>query len=123
VKRNPLEWIVLGASVLAIVALVGVLVLEGLAGGGPANPTVELRPDEGYQGGIGWIIPATVHNVGDESAEAVVIEAEATIEGEPEISELEVPFSPAGSTVDVAFAFSARPEADVTVRLISFRVP
>ncbi len=122
-KRNPLEWAVLGTSVLAIVVLVVVLVMEGLDGGGPANPTVELRPDEGYQGGIGWIIPATVQNVGDESAEAVVIEAEATIDGESEVSELEVPFAPAGSTIDVAFAFSARPEGDVALRLISFRVP
>jgi uncharacterized protein (TIGR02588 family) len=122
-KRNPVEWTVLGASVVAIIALVGVLVFEGLVSDGPANPTVDLRPDEGYQGGIGWIIPASVRNLGDESAEAVVIEAEATIEGEPEISEIEVPFVPAGSTVDVAFAFSVRPEADVTIRLVSFRVP
>ncbi|HYI22959.1 MAG TPA: hypothetical protein VEX62_10020 [Candidatus Limnocylindrales bacterium] len=122
-KRNPLEWVVLGTSVLAIIVLVGVLVVEGLSPGGPANPTVDLRPDEGYQGGIGWIIPATVHNLGDESAEAVVIEAEATIDGESEVSELEVPFAPAGSTIDVAFAFSGRPEGEVTLRLISFRVP
>ncbi len=122
-KRNAVEWAVLGTSVLAIIVLVVVLVLEGLEGGGPADPTVDLRPDEGYQGGIGWIIPATVHNLGDESAEAVVIEAETMIDGESEISELEVPFVPAGSTVDVAFAFSARPEAEVTVRLISFRLP
>ena len=122
-KRNPIEWAVLGTSVLAIAVLVGVLVLEGLTGNGPANPTVELQPDEGYQGGIGWIIPATVHNVGDEPAEAVVIEATATIDGEPEASEVEVPFVPAGSMVDVAFAFSERPEGEVTLRLVSFQVP
>jgi hypothetical protein len=64
-----------------------------------------------------------VSNGGDEAAEAVVLEAGATVDGREEISELEVNFLPAGTAVEVAFGFSARPSGDVVVRLVGFRVP
>lgn len=122
-KRNAVEWLVLAASVLAIVALVGVLVAEGLRETHPPSPTVELRPAEARQAPTGWIVPATLANAGDRAAQAVVLEATATVAGEEESSELEVDFLPAGSSVDVAFAFSAAPDGEVTVRLVSFREP
>lgn len=122
-KRNAVEWLVLVASVLAIVALVGLLVAEGLRESEPPAPTVELRLDEARQAPSGWIVPATVSNAGDRAAQAVVIEATATIAGSEETSELEVDFLPAGSSVEVAFAFSAAPDGEIAVRLVSFREP
>lgn len=118
-----MEWAVLAASVAAIVLLAAVLVVEGISEARPPDPTVELRHAEGRQGVLGWIVPASVSNGGDDAAESVVLEASATIDGESEVSELEVNFLPAGTTVEVAFAFSAQPSGDVTVRLVGFRVP
>ncbi len=122
-KRNIVEWAVLAVSVLAIALLVATLVVEGLSERRPANPQVELRPEEARQGSLGWIVPATVFNEGDQAAEAVVIEATATVAGESETSELEVNFLPAATEVEIAFAFSAAPSGEVTVRLVGFRVP
>ncbi len=122
-KRNILEWAVLSVSVVAIAVVVGILVVDGLAETQPANPTVDLRVDDGYQGGGGWIIPASVRNLGNVAAEAVVIEASAQVDGEIETSELVVDFVPAGTEVEIAFAFSLEPEGDVTLRLVGFRVP
>lgn len=122
-RRNPVEWAVLAVSVLAITILVTALAIEGLSERRPANPQVELRPAEARLGSLGWILPATVSNGGDIAAEAVILEAEATVDGEAETSELEVPFLPAASSVEIAFSFSAQPSDEVKVRLVGFRVP
>jgi len=122
-KRNVVEWAVLALSILAITTLVAALVIEGLSERRPANPTVELKTAEARLGALGWILPATVTNEGDAAVEAVILEAEATVDGELETSELEVPFLPAAGSVDVAFSFSAQPSDEVKVRLVGFREP
>jgi uncharacterized protein (TIGR02588 family) len=122
-QRNIVEWIVLVTSVVAIALVVGVLVVEGLQEQAPANPRVELLADQARPGEEGWIIPANISNAGDEAAEAVVIEASAEVGGETERSELELDFLPAGTTVEVAFAFSAQPDGEISVRLVGFRIP
>ena len=122
-KRNIVEWAVLAVSVLAIGLLVAALVVEGVSEHRPANPQVELRPEEARQGSLGWIVPAIVTNDGDEAVEAVILEAEAMVDGESEVRELEVPFLPAASSVEVAFSFSALPSSEIVVRLVGFRLP
>ena len=122
-KRNAVEWVVLGVSVVGIVVLVGALIIEGLGGRRPADPAMEVRTAEARQGAQGWIVPVTVRNAGDEAAEAVIFEAQATVGGNNEASQLEVDFLPAGTSVDAAFAFTAQPAGEVTVRLVSYRVP
>jgi uncharacterized protein (TIGR02588 family) len=121
--RNAVEWSVLAVSVLGILVLVVVLVVEGLGESRPADPQVELRTSEARQASLGWIVPASVTNAGDEAAEAVMLEATAEIAGEAEVSEIEVNFLPAGSAVEIAFSFSAQPTGEVTVRLVGFRQP
>jgi uncharacterized protein (TIGR02588 family) len=122
-KRNVVEWAVVAISLVSIALLVGVLVFEGLNETSPPDPSIELRHGEARQGALGWIVPVTVTNNGDQAAEAVVMEATATVAGEEETSELEVNFLPAGTEVEMAFAFSAAPSTDVTVRLVGYRVP
>ena len=122
-KRDAVEWLVLGTSVLAIAVLVGVLLIEGFSGTREPNPVVLLRADQGRPGHMGWIVPATVANDGDVAAEAVVIEATASVGGASEASEIEINFLPGGTEVEVVFAFSAQPEGEITTRLVSFRVP
>ena len=121
-KRNWLEWIVLVASAAAIVLLVAVLTASGLVGGSrPPSPTIELHPEEGRDAPAGWIVPATVRNDGDIAAEAVVVEASAMVAGEEEVSELEVDYLPPGTEVDIEFAFSGRPDTDISVRVVGMR--
>ena len=122
--RTLLEWIVLAISALAIVALVGVLLAEGLAGPhDDPDPVVELALDEGRQGTHAWFIPATVTNIGGDAAEDVLIEFTATVAGTEETSELTVAFLPARSTVQLEVGFSARPEGEVAVRVVGYARP
>lgn len=122
-KRNAVEWAVVIVSTLSIALLVGVLVVEGVNESRPPNPTIEVRLAEARESALGWIVPVTITNEGDQAAEAVVIEATATVDGENETSEQEVNFLPAGTEVELAFAFSAAPDGEVTFRLVGYRVP
>lgn len=122
-QRNVVDWAVLGLSVAAIVALVGMLLVEGFGASRPADPRVLLNSAAARAGSEGWIVPADLSNDGDEPAEGVVIEASATVGGNQETSQVEVPYLPAGTTTGLAFAFSTQPDGEITVRLVSFRVP
>jgi uncharacterized protein (TIGR02588 family) len=121
-KRNWLEWAVLAASAAAIVALVAALAVTGIAGGNrPPSPSITLRPQEGRETPSGWVVPATVMNQGDVAAEAVVLEATASVSGAEETSELEIDYLPPGTEVEIEFAFSDQPEGDVAVRVVAMR--
>ena len=121
-KRNWLEWIVLVASGVAIVVLVAILAATGLFGGDrPPSPVVALRTEEGREAPAGWIVPATVRNEGDVAAQAVVLEASAMVAGQEELSELEVDYLPPGTEVEIEFAFSARPDGEVEVRIVGMQ--
>lgn len=123
-KRNIVEWAVLGVSIFGIVALVAVLVVDGLTAQRPPDPRIELRPAEARTAnGLGWIVPATITNAGDQAAEAVLLEATATVQGSEETAEVEVQFLPGGTAVEVAFAFSAQPSGTIEARLVSYRLP
>ena len=122
-KRNAVEWLVLAVSVAGIVLLVVTLLGAGLSAPRPANPSVELDEAAARQGAAGWIIPATIRNDGDEAAERVVVEATAQVGDETEVSRLEIEFLPAGTAVEGAFSFSARPTGEIAVRLVSFVAP
>jgi uncharacterized protein (TIGR02588 family) len=123
-RQNWVEWTALGVSVLATLGLAGFLVVDGLVDeGAPPAPTVELRSGDAYESDHGWIIPATVGNDGDEAAEAVILEATASVGGTEETSVVDVDYLPAGTEVDVSFGFSARPDGDVALRVVGFRLP
>lgn len=123
-SRDVLEWVVLAASAVAIAALAGVLLVDGLAGRHePPDPGVQLHVDEGRQATHGWLVPATVTNHGDDAAEDVVIEVTATVAGAEQISQLTVAFLPARSAVDVQFGFSATPEGNLAVRVVGYQLP
>lgn len=126
-RSNAVEWATLVISVLAISGVAGFLVVDGLTdAGAPAQPTIRLHPDRAYDTSLGWVVPATLANEGDQPAEQVVLEAVATAGdggGEPETSEIVVDFLPAGTEVEVAFAFSAEPPGEVRVRLVGFLAP
>lgn len=119
--RNRLEWIVLGASVAAIAAVLGVLVYEGFGDHGrPPLPAIELHPARAYTTAAGWVLPGTATNEGDRSAQAVTFLATARVRGREEEAEVTVDYLPAGSDVEVAFAFSTEPESPVRVRVTGF---
>jgi uncharacterized protein (TIGR02588 family) len=94
VKKNPLEWAVFTVSLLAILATVGLLVQDAVTDtGSPPDLRVELGPVATRSGA--FAVPVTVRNLGDETAEGVLIEVELERPGmPPEKAEIEMAFVP-----------------------------
>jgi uncharacterized protein (TIGR02588 family) len=123
-RKNWVEWGALGISVVAIAAVVGFLVFDGLSNRGTrAMPSVELDMAGGYATEIGYVVPATVRNDGDAPAERVVLSASARVDGEQQVSSFEIDFLPSRSEVEVYFGFAAEPEGEIAVRVVAFGVP
>ena len=122
-RHNALEWAALTVSALAIGLVAILLMLEGLGATVPTDPALALRPEEGRAIALGWSIPGTLTNAGRDAAEDVVVEVKAMVDGEEETSEIEIPFLPGGSSVDVELGFSDRPEGAIQSRLVGYSVP
>ena len=123
-RQNWLEWVALAASVIAVVGVVGFLVVDGISDEGrPPTPVIEVMAAEAYMTDHGWIVPAELTNDGDIAAEALVLRATASVDGNDEESEIAVDYLPAGTAVTISFGFSAEPQGDVTVQVIGFRLP
>jgi uncharacterized protein (TIGR02588 family) len=123
VRRNALEWLILGASVVTIVLLAGYLAVRALGADDPPDIRVEARPSEARTTEIGWELPVAVRNEGELPAAAVLIEATATIGGATETSEIALELAAPGTETDLVVGFTAAPEGEVTFRLVGYEAP
>jgi uncharacterized protein (TIGR02588 family) len=123
-KRNALEWAILAVSVVAIVGIVGFLLVEAVADGGrPAAVGATAEMERGVAAEDGWLVPIRVYNRGGTAALSVTVEVTGTVEGTEEVSELTVDVLAGGSEVELLAGFSARPEADVAIRIVGLETP
>lgn len=123
-KRNGLEWLILVASLAAIVGVVGFLVVEAVADGGrPASVGATALVDRGSAAENGWLIPVRVYNRGGSAALSVTIEVSAMVDGTEEASELTVDVLAGGSEVELLAGFSAEPDGVVAVRVVGLETP
>ena len=123
-KRNSLEWLILVASLVAIVGVVGFLVVEAVADGGrPASVGATADVDRGYPAENGWLIPVRVYNRGGSAALSVAVEVSAMVDGAEETSELTVDVLAGGSEVEILAGFSAEPDGGIKVRIVGLETP
>lgn len=122
-KRNWLEWVILAASVVAILVLVVYLLVQAVSDRSPATIRVEAHREAARTGESGWILPISVANDGGEPAEAVVIEAVAIVADAEQRSTLTIELLPPHSQVDAAVGFAAEPAGEVTFRVVAFESP
>ena len=123
-KRNSLEWLILVASLAAIVGVVGFLVVEAVADGGrPASVGATADVDRGSPAENGWLIPVRVYNRGGSAALSVAVEVSAMVDGADEASELTVDVLAGGSEVELLAGFSAEPDGIVAVRVVGLETP
>jgi uncharacterized protein (TIGR02588 family) len=120
-RRNWLEWLILGGSVVVIVALVAYLTLRALAGERPPSVAVEAGVARAEASGT-WLVPLLVRNDGGQVAAAVTIEATGTVAGAEETTELTVDLLPAESEREVVASFSGQPEGAVRTRVIGYEL-
>lgn len=121
--RSAAEWISFAVAAVVLLALMGSIGWLGLQPTGAAvlrvEPTGSVRESAGLR-----YLSATISNEGHEPVEAVLVVAEATVDGEKVEAEQSIDFLSGGEQEEVVFLFEATvpPEA-VTYRVASYKLP
>lgn len=124
-QKNWLEWTVFACGLVLVVSTLGYLVYEGATMGNDP-PSIEVRVGTPEQRTHNFIVPVTVVNHGDETAEGITIEV--TLEnaggGEPVRGELTVAFLPRRATREGWVTFQQDPRAArLTARVLGYEKP
>ena len=123
VEKNWLEWGVFGLGLALVAGTLGFLVYDGATDAGrPA--AVEVSLGEPRATPHNYIVPVTLRNHGDETAEGVTVEVTLEGGGEPERSEFTVAFLPRGAAREGWVAFTTDPRAGrLTPRVLGYERP
>ncbi|HEV3470621.1 MAG TPA: hypothetical protein VG148_14960 [Pyrinomonadaceae bacterium] len=125
VEKNWLEWAVFGVGLVLVAGTLSYLVYDG-ATSTEAPPAVEVRLGEPRPTGRDFIVPVTLFNHGDQTAEGVTVEVtlEGAAGGEPERGELTVAFLPRRATREGWVSFRTDPRAGrLTPRVLGYEKP
>ena len=118
-EKNRVEWLVFGVGLLLVVSTLAYLAYDAVTLG-DAPPSIEVRAGAPVQVTQSFLIPITLVNHGDQTAEGVLIEVVLENGGEEkERAEFTVAFLPRRSTREGWAAFQTDPR---TVERIKARV-
>ena len=125
IHKNWVEWAVFAVGLVLVLAALSYLVYEG-ATMGEAPPSLEVRLGTPEQRAHNFIVPVTVTNHGDETAEGVTVEVLLESGGgvEPERGELTIAFIPRRATREGWVAFQQDPRnARLAARVLGYEKP
>ncbi|HLL14945.1 MAG TPA: hypothetical protein VK388_07775 [Pyrinomonadaceae bacterium] len=123
--KNWVEWVVFAVGLALVVSALAYLVYDG-ATMGDDPPSIEVRLGTPGEGAHNFIVPVTVMNHGDETAEGVSIEVlmEKGEGGEPARGELTIAFLPRRATRKGFVTFRQDPRAArLTARVLGYEKP
>jgi uncharacterized protein (TIGR02588 family) len=124
-NKNPLEWLVFGASLLLIGVIVALLVLAArTTRDQPARPEVFLGQPR--QEAALFFVPVVVENRGGKAAAGVRVEVlvESDSGNGTERAGFDLPYSPAGSIRRGEVVFITDPRAGrISARVTGFELP
>lgn len=124
-EKNWLEWIVFAVSLVLVVATLGYLVYDG-ATIGNTPPSIEFELGKPQPQADHFIVPVSVTNRGDETAEGVHIEVVLENGGqEQESADFEIAFLPRLSTREgwVTFETDPRTVDGMNARVLGYEKP
>ena len=124
-QKNWFEWSVFGVGLVLVVATLSYLAYDA-ATLGDAPPSIEVRMGDTLQRPHNFIVPVTLVNHGDQTAEGVTIEVVLESGGEEkERSEFAVAFLPRRSTREgwVAFQTDPRTVQQIKARVLGYEKP
>jgi uncharacterized protein (TIGR02588 family) len=123
VAKNRLEWFVFGLGLALVLATIGYLAREALTtGDGP--PEVVVRFGDPRPGADGYMVPVTVYNRGDRTAEEVIVRIELSADDVRETADLAVAFLPRRSRREGWVAFRTDPRlGELRVGAVAYEVP
>lgn len=123
-QKNWLEWVVFAIGLSLVAATLGYLIYAG-ASMGQEPPSVEVRLGTPEQRQFNFIVPVTVVNHGDETAEGVRIEVVMESGGKEKArGELEIAFLPRHATQEGWVTFEQDPRtAQLKARVLGYQKP
>ena len=124
-EKNWLEWLVFTASLILVLSTLGYLVYDG-ATFGEAPPSIEFQLGQPQQRSNRFVVPVSVTNRGDETAQGVHIEVTLESGGkEEENADFEIAFLPRHSTRKgwVTFKTDPRSAEQMEARVLGFEKP
>lgn len=124
-EKNWLEWIVFAASLVLVVSMLGYLVYD-VSTLGEAPPRIEFQLGTPQPQLNHFLVPVSVTNSGDETAEGVLVEVVLESGGkEQESGEFEIAFLPRHSTRSgwVTFQTDPRTVEHIKARVLGFEKP
>ena len=131
-QKNWVEWTVFAVGLVLVLFALGYLAYEG-ATMGSEPPSVEVRLGTPAQGAHNFIVPVTVTNHGDETAEGIAVEVSLENAGgggggaggaEPVRGELTIPFLPRRATREGFVTFQQDPRgAQLKARILGYEKP
>lgn len=123
-QKNWFEWIVFALGLILVFSTLGYLIYAG-ASMGHEPPSLEVRLGTPEQRQFNFIVPVTVINHGDETAEGVRIEVVMESGGEVKAQgEFDVPFLPRHATREGWVTFEQDPRtAQLKARVRGYQRP
>jgi uncharacterized protein (TIGR02588 family) len=124
-QKNWVEWVVFVVGLALVLSALAYLVYDG-ATMGSDPPSIEVRLGSPEARAHNFIVPVTVTNHGDETAEGVAIEVlmEGGGGGEPTRGELTIAFLPRRATREGFVTFQQDPRAArLTARVLGYEKP
>jgi uncharacterized protein (TIGR02588 family) len=123
-KKNWFEWVVFGLGLILVSMTLGYLLYAGATMGHEA-PSIEVRLGTPERRQFNFLVPVTVINHGDETAEGVRVEVVIENGGElKERAELDVAFLPRHATREGWVTFEQNPgAAQLKARVLGYQRP
>ena len=124
IQKNWLEWIVFALGLALVSSTLVYLIYAGTSmSESPPNLEVRLGTPEQLQ--FSFIVPVTVINHGDETAEGVRIEVVLESDGEDKArGEVDLPFLPRHATREAWVTFEQDPRtAKLKARVLGYQKP
>ena len=124
-KRTGAEWVTLGASVLIVLALAGLVLYQQFTQG-TKPPTIQIEPklNEMRQEGDAYYLPVEVTNTGEKTAESIEVQFSLDPgEGEPEAAAFSVQFLAGGESENQTIVFQSDPSKGKLTHVVAFSVP
>lgn len=116
-EKSWLEWVVFIMSSVLIVALISYLIYDGIHDEGKP-PDLQVRLGEAQRSAHGYVVPVTVTNKGDQTAQAV--ELEVVCKSPDESAALTYDFLSSGEVREGWAGFSSQP-GELSVRVVGYR--
>ncbi len=124
-QKNWVEWTVFAVGLVLVASALSYLVYDG-ATMGSAPPSLEVRLGTPEQRPYNFIVPVTVTNHGDETAEGITVEVsmEDAGGGEPARGELTIALLPRRATREGFVTFDRDPRAvQLKARVLGYEKP